>query len=536
MRANFQVSTKELSSQSPCISRVEQLREVISYCIENKSATIKCIRKNFRPLCLENEMCFQESWIEALAKNYWIPDFIVSECITHFQHCWIIPWVVLNYDTDAEEWMQAVGITVQELIRTLQMNQWLSWDSFNHIDQFFQQLAKLPIMQTVKKRQWRKSDLPRWLLRTLSLNDIDFSQFTSPRQYLDFLLINVKAQQKMFLQHYPTLIQENWWLPVDDIPEKITTKLAQELLVIPWKNIQWNGKEYTTHMRLIPWFSPVWIDISLWIDFPDHEWWVITNQNYVAIVWVQFEQQGWTVVPVIHTIQKTTHNVWINEQGDLIGITEPFDNELILTSAQRVKLYDELSKQYGTIWLVKEHLITHLEWNNVCDFLKENLPHGICKKYGQTWADQKFFPEIANALCEEIVKEKLDIALFLVKCMSCFLFAQWYKKIQIINPQENRWLTNHTQDRQNTISKSMENMYTQKWLLLWWKILPSWRVEVYDYDIVRTEIQKQPLSHGALSVDRFVQWLLQQCPWLRNLENESSLNRLFAYSALKRKI
>jgi hypothetical protein len=63
---------------------------------------------------------------------------------------------------------------------------------------------------------------------------------------------------------------------------------------------------------------------------------------------------------VIHTIQQTPHNIGADTQGRLIPIQEPFDNDKLLSRAQRLALMDAVTKLFLNKETLRESVETHL--------------------------------------------------------------------------------------------------------------------------------------------------------------------------------
>ncbi len=480
------------------------IQDLIHILVEQSPQLISLIRKEFRPLTQEIALWENISCLHKIAEHCKIPTHIVHEFFAHLQHIWYIPWCSIEVSDASQEGIQeyAWNTAPEQIINTLQIEPFYHESDIDTIVKFLCSLWSLPVVKQLWKNGVGKKEMPRWLFRTISLNDIDYSQFLSIQSYLSFLLLNCKEQQKLFWDQYAALLMENWGIPVDDIPEKQTTILSPQKWVRSIKCIEFQWEKYQLHIRLLPWYSPVGIDVALWIDFPTDTW--VNNQNYFVVVGVQFEQHGWTIVPVVHTIQQTPHNIWINEQGKLIPIQEPFDNDKLLSRLQRLALMDAITKVFINKTTLRDAVEKHLESFGFSSFFQSYLPEGVNKKFSWKKIYGELFHQAVETITNETINTQYDAGLSLAYVVCCYLFAKWYTKIQVISPEENRRLMNHNHARTQSLQNSMYNLYTKKGLLLWGNVISWWRVEIMPYQILSRELLSDPWSLKHIEVSSLV--------------------------------
>ncbi len=505
MRTIFGISEKkEVDTILPtgCIKTAVQ--DVVDILLKQQPQLISLIRKEFRSLTQEVALWGDISCLQTIADHCKIPVHIVHEFFAHLQHIGYIPWCAIEVSDSSREGIQlyAPETTPEQIIKTLQMNVVYHEDDVHALVKFLYSLGSLPGIRKLGKAGITKEHMPRWLFRTISLNDMDYARFPTIQSYLSFILLNCKEQQRLFGDQYADLLVENWGIPVDDIPEKQTTILSPEKWVMSIKQLEFQGETYPLHIRIVPWYSPVWIDIVLWIDFPTDTW--INNQNYFVVVGIQFEQHGWTIVPVIHTIQQSPHNIGADAQGRLIPIQEPFDNDKLLSRSQRLSLMDAVTKLFVNTATLRETIETHLASFGFSSFLQSHLPQWVNKKFAWKRISAESRDQSVDTITNELINTQYDPWLSLAYTSCCYLFAQWYTKVQIIAPEENRRLTNHNHTRTDSLKNSMYNLYTKKWLLLGGNIVAWWRVEIMPHQVLSKELLSDPVSLKHIEISSLV--------------------------------
>ncbi len=476
------------SHEPPTWQQLLLLQEALQIAVIQNMSTIKVIRKNARPVMIESETLQDNSTIKWLAQQYQIPSYIIAEVLANAQMIWFLYGATI--DVSQETLQTHLDKTRRELVATFvypyrvePIKQYNS-SLLNWIHWFLCSLADTNLVHTLQKDNITRQQMPRWVIRQISLFDMDYKNtFSSLQQRLDFILLNIKEQDRLFWDDYATMIQENGWLPVDDIIWKETTMLSSSWYYGTISTINYEWQKINTLMRIIPWFSPVWLDVMAWLDLP---W---GNQNYFATIGIQFNEYQNQIVPAIHTIQMSTHNIWSTEWWQLVSIKEPYDSNTV-TMKERMRIINAFTNSvYDFVWLRNELTDLSHWWlpAEIIPYLDKNTLKSINWKYtiqkneiilsGTNDERKKVKETLINAVIENL---RNDGVLPLLVSTLNYLFSHWYPAVIIHHASKNMRLQQHNQHRsEKSIISSGENLYTKKAKQLWW-------IQNSDWDFVIT--------------------------------------------------
>lgn len=463
---------------------------------------IRFIRKNLRPLFIEKWVTQDNAFLyENLSEIVSIPSRIIAELVDHLQLIWYIESVNVTLCNENLECNSLDRNNIaNDMVDTLSMTATYTPSDLKAIIWFLNFLSSTWLIQEISSKNIERSSLPRWILRWISLFDVNYSKFDTIEKYLAFLKVNIEQQELLFSSSYLEMISQNWWLPVDDIKEKETTMFSSDKYIGSVGTIEFNEKEYDLSVRIIPWFSPVWVAFALSINLPNQKTKNTSNENYLSIVWVQFEDEllngKRNIIPVVHTIQSSTHNIWTNLNWDLEFVREPHipEDVTILWSNERAKLYDSCMN----LLLDKNDLTS----------LMDSTFHSNWLKYIQwlTWIWKKgISSEIVEKATAAFIKNNYSPTTTLSWFVTLFFLEKWYKNVQIIDPKENQRLMQHNQDRTTqSITKSSANMYQKMSKILWWVALPNWRHTISSKWFASQFVNRELLSLSFLNIDKLV--------------------------------
>jgi hypothetical protein len=450
---------------------------------------IRIIRENSWPLMLSNNWLLDNDLIRDLEAKYWIPRIILVELFWILQNTWFLKWWSIwvapdakSRFTDIEEAKNKIidWITRHDLWNTLTKDEFME-----SINKFLLKLSQLNIIREVILDDTKLQEIPNWLFRITSLYDTNFSKFGSLDEFLDFLFINLKEQDKLFWARYLDLLKETSWLPVDDIPWRETTRFSKDKFVVKvWEldyvktigqHIWKEGEEswlmeqnVDVNFRIFPWFSPTWLWFAVSLNLGDIQW-VKSNSNYLAIYSLYFERRGESIIPVIHTIQNSFHNIWIDSNWKLYQVNEPLSNE------ERAK------------WIT---LLEESDWD-------EKL-----KK------DKK--QEILQSIKTSVLSW-LDMNTEIIAIISDNLFFSWFPSVECINWNDNLWLTKHRSSKEG-IEETIDRLYRKPFKTLWWKEIEYGYMKI-DFLWVFKYLSRYP---KWLDMLERISWLIGSLIWEAN--------------------
>ncbi len=503
-------------NKTPTWSIQTLLQDALEQAIIQNPSTVHIIRKNARPVMIESDTLQDNEMIKKIGEHYNIQSHIIAEILSNAQMIWFLDG---SHKTVSEETLESnTNRTKAELIKIfidafVAPKSQIDTAVIEALDIFFTKLAATNLIQTLQQKQTPRKDMPRWVIRQISLFDMDYrNTFSNIQERLDFIMINIHEQDRLFGDDYVTMIQENWWLPVDDIVWKETTMLSPSSYYGNISTITYEGQKINTLMRIIPWFSPVGIDIMAWLDLPNG------NQNYFATIWIQFERYNNQIVPAIHTIQLSTHNIWSDVQWQLVWIKEPYDKNTV-NMKQRMKIINAFTNSiYDFDWLRDKLVEVSHSWLPIesIGYLEKNTLQSVKGKYVIQWDNitllwtseerKKTKDIIINAVIEHL---KNDWALPLLVSTLNYLFSHGYPAVIIHNAEKNMRLQQHNQYRsEKSIVSSWENLYTKKAKQLWW-------IQNEENDYVIT-----PASYfNAMNIPLYWHQYVNM-NWLMNAKNE----------------
>ncbi len=366
---------------------------------------------------------------KGLWEKYNLSEIFILELFSVLQMLWFIDWVDIQADEEALnshlDWMDEI----KSKVKSQQAEKSNQEDLIVAIHYYLSKIKDLNFIKDFNKR-WEigREKLKEWLFRLRSFNDKDISKY-SVMKFLEETIINLKFIDKFFDEQALDMMTETWWLPVDDIEDKDTTKLSKNKFLSPLGNFSyvnkaWEIKELPLHIRVAPWFSPLWILVSIWMDFrgggnKDQ----VERDNYTHIVWFTFEKkENWSIVPVFHTLQNSWHNIGFDNNWNIVFLREPMDEE-----------------EKKNNWLV-----SLIPWDNVSP------------------EDEKYRKKIINMI-NKGVNNKFgtnNIFWYLVSLISEHMWYYWFLETEIINFGENKWLMWHNNNRDmKSLEESWKEIY-----------------------------------------------------------------------------
>lgn len=507
-------ASKEVETNTLRESPIELLGTIIQESLIKYPSQIDLIRKNAWPIMMENNDLQYCENVQTVANIYKIPSHVIAEILSNAQMIWFLSWAE---KTVSEETAKAkVGLAKKELIEVFIDNYtvptlWVNELDLKALDKFFATISNTQVIQSLQANNIKKEAMPRGLIRQISLFDMDYkNSFSTLKERLKFIELNILEQDKILGEDYSILIQENGGIPVDHIVGKETTMLSREKYFGKISTICYNNQYIDVLMRVIPGFSPVWLDILFWLDLPQ------SNQNYFASIWLYFAKEEEETIPIIHTIQLSTHNIW-NNGWQLVWIKEPYDSNVV-SMEERMKIISWFTESIYDIEALKESLQEQSEvgfpievlW--LCDHqLRKSIDSKInIKENGfsiTAWPDKgKIINKIISSIIDNIVT---DGAMPLLIATIEYLFANWYPKIIIQNGGKNLRLQKHTQDRKSSsITESSESLYAKKARKIWgiindntdYIITPSayfssFSNSIYGHRFLKTEALRQGINN-----------------------------------------
>lgn len=466
--------------------------------LKDEPNEIRFIRKNLRPLFIEKWLTNTNRHVyEQMSELVDVPMRVLAEFFDHLQLIWSIelPKIVLAEDSyDEDRTHEETKLIAAEIFENLTIWSIVTDSDIEVLCKFLVTLWNTWLIKNIIGSNLERIDVPRWLFRATSLFDLDFTSFSNISSYTEFLMTNIIEQEKLFGDQYVDMIVENWWLPVDDIEEKETTILSSDKYIATIWSISFNQKEYDIWIRIIPWFSPVWVDFALSMTLPIQGGGV-SNENYFSVVWVQFEKRNnWMPVPVIHTVQSSAHNIGITGDWDLVFVKEPYvpENIRLLWSKDRLALFMSCM-----------NLLADKEWLSL---LLQSKIHTHWKEY-ITWLTGKSMKK--NTTISSVVDSFLNTSFSPTTVLAWFAVLYFldkgYQTVEIINPEENLWLMQHNRDRtESSVIKSWKNMYNNMSKILWGSELQNWRHSIDPYSFNKQFVTLDPLSLSCMNIDKLV--------------------------------
>ncbi len=385
-------------------------------------SNIAMIRSDTWPLL--TELPSQSQQIQNLANSLAIPDFLIVEILSLLQWFGFIDWRTVSICPDALSTpSDRVHAILERSSRKVQ-----DTNNIEVIMGFFRKLSQNKCISTINSLLKTKKDFPFWIFRFTSLFDIDIQKFANIEQFLDFLLLNLQEQEKFFIDSLVNSFEQNWWMPVDHIPEKSSLFLSKsEFELISSGKVL--GQDVGVALRIIPWFWPPWILFALSLNLPTSSG-ENSTENMSMTIGLRFEQIEWNTVPVIHTIQNFLHNIGIN-----------------------IKTWKMLTVSEWALNM-DERLLNESEKRKV------------------KWSFDLIFSGNSSQL--------------FLACVSELLFDMGYKEIQIIDWEENLWLMEHNPKRwAESIQKSAQALYQDNGVALWWIIHNNGRVHLSRMGVAR---------------------------------------------------
>ncbi len=397
----------------------------------NPIGEVRFMRKNTWPLILENITSCNSFSISA--KQLSIPEFVLKEIFVILQGFGFIPWRQLSVWSDAVKFLSQSSID-HILGRTAVQ---CSNEEVSDITEFLKEFAQFPSVRRLSELNSTPKEFPFGLFRFTSLFDMEVGTFKSRKDFLDFLLNNIRQQEKIFWETFIESLRKNGWLPVDDIPEKCSLVLSDTGAEI-FEEVRFKTQVCPLHMRLIPGFSPPGLLVSIGLELPT-VWGEISSENICFTLWIRFEYIEGKTVPVIHTIQNFLHNIGIDTRDHkLISFPEgrPMGCERWLDKKEKFILIDSIEKK---TW-----------WNSLQVFLA--------------------------IVCE-------------------MLFEFGYDEVQVIDGRENLWLMEHNPDRAEcSINNSARSLYQEHAIAIGGRLLPNGRSNINRANILEF------LSEGTRSL------------------------------------
>jgi hypothetical protein len=155
---------------------------------------------------------------------------------------------------------------------------------------------------------------PYGLLRFASIYDINIQYLNyNLEQFLEYLIINLREQKKIFWSYLIDELIENSWLPIDEIKDKNELYFSNRTCVSLENFIEYKWIKYPLNVHMVPGFSP-WIEFIVSVDTG---WISPNNHNNIALnVAIRFERCKNKIFPVIHVLQCPYLNLWLS--GDSI--------------------------------------------------------------------------------------------------------------------------------------------------------------------------------------------------------------------------
>lgn len=375
---------------------------------------IHIIRKDLIPL-IKYETNINKS-ILYLSSYFNISSSIVLEIFSILQAFWFIKGVNIINNSNNQ------NLNIDYYINSLSFNINTDFETKNYVlINFFKKLSNISIIKNIKNWDF----LINWLVRITTLYDLYINNFKSLEDFLDHILINIEFQNNVFWKNYFKLLQNTSWLRLLWLKETKNFSFLENIYVKNFCEILYNNKKYSLFLRILPWYSPFWVMIKVWINFAKKQ-----KNNFLYVINFNIELIDKNIIPVFKIIQNSLNNIWINRDNwDLIEIDETNMNEIksILTDKEYIKLFSIIEK------IAKN--------NNFLEILIISIISTLNKKYN-------------------------------------------FKYYQVINPIENLWLQRHNLERSIlSLEKSWYNSYTKKFINIWWKLLSNNRVNLKYEDI-----------------------------------------------------
>jgi hypothetical protein len=362
----------------------------------------------------------------------------------------------------------------------IRINNFVDEETFlDNVNSFFEKLSKLKIVQELKNWDNEKK-LLNWLFTISSLYDTNFSRFNTLESFLDFLYINVAGLEEFFWDDYIEVLKETSWIPVDDLEWKENLKLPKERFIWKIGEIEFWWEKIDLLLRFFPSFWPTWLCFSISLNL-ENSLWEKNNNNYVYIFALSLEREGEEIIPIIHTIQNSFHNIWFNEEWKLFQVSEPLKEE---------------DKNLWIKLLERENEDTN-QTQKQKNKMKISLTKSISEYFSWLKPEDEILALIMNGL-----------------------FEKWFKKIKIIDWKENLRLTRHNTNRdEKSLEKTYDAMYGSTAKALWatqnensWYYLNS--VNIIKYLGKYPEISKM--------VEGLVSPLVELCKKLELLKQSNS--------------
>lgn len=439
---------------------------------------IKIIRENPWPLVIANDSLLDDFSVAEIEKNFWIPRCIVLELFSILQASNFVPWTKIMIWDDAREKFSTKDSLEIFLDWIIAESNATKEDFVEALNIFFSNLWKLPIIKEWKEKQKTNDDIAYWLFRIVSLFDINFSKFESIDDLLNFLYTWVEMQESFFWDDYLHMIETTSWIPINDIKWKETTRFDNEKYVFNLWEFEFFAEKYSLSFRVFPWFSPLGIWCALSLDLPNVEWTGNSNSNYMFILWINFELVWTSVIPVIHTIQNSFHNIWIDfSQKKLFHVNEP------------------LSLDLKKMWI------------NILETEESDDEKTIKSKRK---IKQDMLVAMKNDIFSWLEPENEILALIIDKLLSHYFSFVWCK-----HGKDNLWLTKHSWRDEESIEQTSENLYWKRIKALWWEYDEKlWMYTVKQWDVLRYLWAYPWTTRKINEISQSIDWLVAKLRWL----------------------
>lgn len=347
--------------------------------------------------------------VETISQNYNIPKDIVIEVISLLQNIGFI-------QSENETIVDGIDLAPYQNKNTASQE-----EVEESLDTFFSKLSQLDVIQQYKEKNANLETLPWGVFRITSLYDMDFTQFTNIWEFLDFLYTNIEISEKFFKKDYFDALQEVTGLQVSWIEAKTHSHFVFKKTSYDIGSIQIQNQDIPLKCNIIPGFSPCGLVFTIALDLPNNDW-MNSADNFFYIFWFYFQKdKRWEIIPTLHTIQNSPHNIGCNKKWELMSLKDPLSKE---------------QKEKGQYLIIPEEG----DDEKLLAF-KKSLQQKItqaCKKM-TAWVDPE--EEFLAMICDKF-------------------FQAGNKKITVVDT--NLWLTQHTDRDQKSIAKTMEEKYDKK--------------------------------------------------------------------------
>jgi hypothetical protein len=165
---------------------------------------------------------------------------------------------------------------------------------------------------------------PYGLFRFSSIYDINIQYLNYDLEgFLEYLIINLVEQKKLFWSHLIDELIENSWLPIDEIKNKNELYFSNRSCVSLNNFIEYKWTKYPLNVHMVPGFSP-WIEFIISVDTGS-----LKNHDNIALnVAIRFERCKDKISPIIHVLQCPYLNLWLNG-SDIVCLQKKWSDNLI---------------------------------------------------------------------------------------------------------------------------------------------------------------------------------------------------------------